>query len=54
MSDVRRLEQEIAKNIRTGHTTKYTVQDIWKEPAVKRLIDELGKIAAADACLDHW
>lgn len=49
VSDVRRLEQEIAKNIGTGHTTKYTVRDIYgKSPAVKRLIDRLSKIAATD------
>ena len=43
------LEQEIAKNIGTGHTTKYTVRDIYgKSPAVKRLIDRLSKIAATD------
>jgi transcriptional regulator with PAS, ATPase and Fis domain len=49
VSDVRRLEQEIAKNIRTGHTTKYTVEDIYgNSPVVKRLIDRLHKIAATD------
>jgi PAS domain S-box-containing protein len=49
VSDVRRLEQEIAKNIGTGHTTRYTVRDIYgKSPAVKRLIDRLRKIAATD------
>lgn len=49
ISQVNRLEQEIARSLRSGHVARYTVKDILGGSlAAKRLVDRIGRIAETD------
>ncbi|MGE5580187.1 MAG: sigma-54 interaction domain-containing protein [Bacillota bacterium] len=49
ISQVSRLEQEIVRSLRSGHTATYTVNDIVGEsPATKRMVERIRRIGETD------